>query len=141
GAGFPALILALAYPQLQLTAIDSIGKKTAFVREAATQLELTNINVVTGRSREMARRTEWQGRFDLITARAVADARTIFRDSRAMLNPRGRYILYQTPTQAATELPQVAAAATGYGFHWEAAPEFELPEDGGPRQFIWSGMK
>ena len=138
GAGFPALILALAYPQLQLTAIDSIGKKTAFVAEAAVKLGLTNLHTVTGRSREMIHQAAWQEKFDLVTARAVADARTIFRESRAMLRPDGGYILYQTPVQAAEELPQVAAASEKYGWHWTASPEFELPDHGGARVFISS---
>jgi len=138
GAGFPSLILAIAFPQLQITAIDSIGKKTAFVQEAAIKLELTNLKVVTARSKEMTHQPQWQGVFDLITARAVADARTLFRESRAMLKNGGRFIFYKTPVQLEEDLPQVTAAASKHNIVWQTTPVFELPAGGGSRQFLYS---
>ncbi len=139
GAGFPSLILAMAYPELQITAIDSIGKKTAFVQEAGQKLGLTNLRVVTARSREMIHQEQWREKFDIITARAVADARTIFRESRNMLKASGQFIFYKTPQQLQEDLPLVVSASLKHQLKWYTTPVFELPSDGGSRQFLYSG--
>ena len=59
GAGFPSLVLAMAFENLSVTAIDSIGKKTAFVESAGHELGLDNLEVITGRSRELNRKPEF----------------------------------------------------------------------------------
>ena len=57
GAGFPSLVLAMAFPNLKVTPIDSTGKKAAFVDHTAQALGLRNVNVVNGRSCELNRRS------------------------------------------------------------------------------------
>lgn len=103
GAGFPSLILALAYPALEICAIDSTGKKINFVRQAAEALSLKNVHPTQGRSVELNRKKEFQGKFDIVTARAVAPAEKISSESSNFLTPDGRYILYKTPAQKAEE--------------------------------------
>ena len=49
GAGLPALMLAIMRPQLAVTALESNGKKTAFIREAVRVLALANVQVVAQR--------------------------------------------------------------------------------------------
>lgn len=141
GAGFPALPLATAFPGLHLTAIDSIAKKTDFVRQAATRMALNNIEIVTARSREMSRQVDWQERFDIITARAVSDARTIFRENRRLIKSDGQFILYKTPEQAAAEIDDLKKASVQYGFVWSISAAFELPCNGGHRVFLYSHRK
>lgn len=139
GAGFPSLVLASAYPQLAITAIDSIGKKTAFVESAGQALGLNNLTVVTGRSRELNRREEWRDKFDIVTARAVADAGTLFREAKAMPKRQtGRFIFYKTPEQVVSDLPQVTKFSASNGIHWQTSAIYELPGGGGKRQFLFS---
>lgn len=71
GAGFPTLPLALVRPDLRLTAIDSTDKRIAFVRETAAALGLENVTAVTARA-EDAGAGEMRGKYDCVTARAVA---------------------------------------------------------------------
>ena len=71
GAGFPTLPLAIARPDLAVTAIDSTDKRIVFVRETAAALGLTNVTAVTARA-EDAGAGELRGTFDYVTARAVA---------------------------------------------------------------------
>ncbi|MFA7230823.1 MAG: 16S rRNA (guanine(527)-N(7))-methyltransferase RsmG [Victivallaceae bacterium] len=138
GAGFPSLILAAAFPNLHITAIDSIGKKTAFVEAAAKELNLHNLNIFTGRTKEMNRLAQWQSRFDIVTARAVADARTLYREARNFPKPDGKFIFYKTPEQTATDFPQVAAASAQHNITWLTTEVFELPCNSGQRQFLYS---
>ena len=130
GAGFPSLVLALAYPRLQITAIDSTGKKIAFVAEAAKALELANLAAVHGRANELNRKAEFQRCFDVVTARAVAPAASIFRDCRNFPCAGGRFLLYQSPERAEADragLKHVPSRIT---------PAFDLPENAGKRCFL-----
>jgi 16S rRNA (guanine527-N7)-methyltransferase len=138
GAGFPALILAAAFPLLRITAIDSIGKKTRFVELAARELGLDNVQIVTARSKELIHKQQWQDRFDVVTARAVAEARKLFRETRPLLRSQGRFIFYKTPAQIQQDLPQVAATSDKSGFQWHTTTTFELPDGGGSRQFLFT---
>lgn len=45
GAGLPAVILAVCFPESHITSVDSVGKKSAFVRQAGAQLALPNLHV------------------------------------------------------------------------------------------------
>jgi 16S rRNA (guanine527-N7)-methyltransferase len=138
GAGFPALPLAIAFPQLKITAIDSIAKKTRFVELAAEKLGIRNLEVVTARSKELPHKSGWCERFDLITARAVADARSLFRENRQLLKKGGGFIFYKTPEQISAEFEDVRKASEKYGFNWQLTPAFELPGGSGTRQFLYT---
>lgn len=66
GAGLPGVPLAIATPDVQVTLVDSNGKKARFLREVARALPLANVRV------EQVRVQYLQGTFDCITARAFA---------------------------------------------------------------------
>ena len=72
GAGFPGLPLKLVFPQLELHLVDSVGKKTAFLRHLADTLGLEGVTAHTGRAEALARRPELRDAFDLALARGVA---------------------------------------------------------------------
>ena len=132
GAGFPSVILAAAFPQMRVTAIDSTHKKIAFVTETARELGLKNLFPVAGRAVELARQSPFSGAFDVVTARAVATADKICREGRGMLGPGGRFILYKTPGQA----DELRILRGDRGMKWSATPEFELPGGAGTRLFL-----
>jgi len=138
GAGFPSLVLAAAFTNLRITAIDSIGKKTAFVESAARELNLNNLEVITGRSKELNRKTEYIERFDVVTARAVSDLRTLFREARKFIKPDGQFIFFKTPEQAELEVPQISRDTQKYSLGWEQTEVFSLPQDSGKRLFVYS---
>lgn len=71
GGGFPSIPLAIARPDLRITAVDSTAKKIAFVQEAADALPLPNLTPICARieDRTFASR---KGTFDIGTSRAVA---------------------------------------------------------------------
>ena len=72
GAGFPALPLAIARPDLSLTAIDGTGKRVRYMTETAEILGLTNFTALTLRAEDGGRDPAMRGKFDVATARAVA---------------------------------------------------------------------
>lgn len=72
GAGFPSLPIAIARPDVTVTALDSTAKKLGFIDEAATSLGLTNITALNRRAENAAHESIYREHFTVVTARAVA---------------------------------------------------------------------
>ncbi|MEJ7706444.1 MAG: 16S rRNA (guanine(527)-N(7))-methyltransferase RsmG [Nocardioidaceae bacterium] len=68
GAGLPGLVLALSRPDMSLTLIEPIQRRTAFLSEVVEHLRMSNVTVVRGRAEDLY----GAGCFDVVTARAVA---------------------------------------------------------------------
>ena len=68
GAGFPSLPLKLAFPDLKVTIVDSLGKRIRFLEELTALLELRDVKLVLGRAEDLPLKNH----FDIVTARAVA---------------------------------------------------------------------
>jgi len=68
GAGLPGIPLAVVFPERQFTLLDSNNKKTRFVVQAVSELELSNVDVVQSRVEEF----ESEAPFDTIITRAYA---------------------------------------------------------------------
>lgn len=71
GGGFPAVPLAIMFPEAKFTAVDSIRKKTEVIKGVAEAAGLTNLTVVNGRAEQLP------GRFDYVVSRAVTDMKTL----------------------------------------------------------------
>ncbi len=72
GAGLPGLPLAILWPDLPLTLVDSIGKKTAFVQAVVAALELRAVRVLTARAETLGLDRAHRAAYGVVTARAVA---------------------------------------------------------------------
>jgi 16S rRNA (guanine527-N7)-methyltransferase len=68
GAGLPGIVLAVARPDLQITLVEPLARRTAFLDEAVDLLGLDSVTVVRGRAEEAVGHVE----ADIVTARAVA---------------------------------------------------------------------
>ncbi len=88
GGGLPGIPLAIARPELQVTLIDSIAKKTAFLLQAKAELGLANLAVVTGRVEDFRPGAG----FDEITSRAFSDLREFVGLTRHLLKPGGHWL-------------------------------------------------
>lgn len=88
GGGLPGIPLAIARPDLHVTLIDTIAKKTAFLTQARGELGLANLAVVTGRVEVYRPET----RFNLITSRAFAELALFVNLTRHLLAPGGRWL-------------------------------------------------
>lgn len=72
GAGFPGIPLKLVFPELELTLVDSVGKKTAFMSHLVDTLGLTGVTVIQGRCEELGHRRELREHFDWALVRSLA---------------------------------------------------------------------
>lgn len=98
GAGFPALPLALTRPDINVCALDSTAKKTAFIESAGRLMKLSNIRTKCGRAELLsARGSDMFGAFDYVTARAVASASVLCEISTGFLKVGGKMLLMKGP--------------------------------------------
>lgn len=72
GAGLPGLALKLAFPEIELTLVESVAKKTAFLTHTMEKLGLDGVSVHTGRAESLAREPDLRDSFDLVVVRALA---------------------------------------------------------------------
>ena len=103
GGGLPGIPLAIARPDLRVTLIDSIAKKTAFLLQAKAELGLANLQVVTGRVEDFRPETG----FDVITSRAFSDLREFVTLTRHLLNPGSHWLAMKGlyPNEEIAQLP------------------------------------
>ena len=88
GPGLPGIPLAIARPQLQVTLVESNGKKARFMREAVRQLGRTNARVAESRAEALAE----PGAYDNLTARAMDTLAGIIEVGGHLLRPGGRLL-------------------------------------------------
>ncbi len=91
GGGFPTLPLAIARPDLSITAMDSTAKKLGFIAEVCDALGLTNVTTVCARAEE-AGHTHLRESFDIVTARAVARLNILCEWCSPMVKVGGAFI-------------------------------------------------
>ena len=84
GGGLPGVVLAVMLPALQVTCVDTVGKKAAFIRQVAAQLLLPNLQAAHARVEALPGPP-----FDLITSRAFASLPDFVRLTRSLLAPAG----------------------------------------------------
>lgn len=72
GAGFPGIPLKIIYPNMQLTLVESVGKKAEFCRHVVKILDLKAVEVVQERAENLGQHPSYRERYDWAVARAVA---------------------------------------------------------------------
>ncbi len=77
GAGMPGLPLKILLPGVKLVLLDSVAKKTAFLRYLVECLGLDRVEVLTGRAEDFARQENYREGFDLVVSRAVGKLSTV----------------------------------------------------------------
>ena len=86
GGGLPGIPLAIAMPELAVTMVDTVQKKTTFLQQAVIELGLKNVTV------HHARVEELQGQYAQISSRAFAEIGLFISLTRHLLAPGGRWL-------------------------------------------------
>lgn len=87
GGGLPGTVWAIALPQADITCVDTVGKKAAFIRQAAGALQLPQLQVRHARVENLT-----EAPFDLITSRAFASLADFTRLTRPLLAANGQWV-------------------------------------------------
>ena len=96
GAGFPGIPLKIAFPQLEITLMDSLNKRINFLNEVIEKLGLKKITAVHGRAEEMARKKEYREAFDLCVSRAVANLSSLSEYCLPFVKKDGCFVSYKS---------------------------------------------
>jgi 16S rRNA (guanine527-N7)-methyltransferase len=122
GAGLPGLVLAIARPDLRLTLVEPLLRRTTFLEEATVSLGLDNVEVVRGRSEVLhGHRT-----FDVVTSRALAPLERLLGWSMPLVAPAGALVAMK-----GTSVEEEIEAAAGELARWGcAAPEVRVLGEG-----------
>jgi 16S rRNA (guanine527-N7)-methyltransferase len=126
GAGFPGLPLAIVYPGLQVTLMDSLNKRIRFLDDTVEQLGLANIRTVHARAEELARNKQHREQYDLCCSRAVANISTLSEYCLPFIKQGGLFISYKSE-KAEEELKESGKAVTILGGKLEDKIRFILP--------------
>ncbi len=107
GAGLPGIVLAIRRPDLRVTLLEPLLRRTTFLELAVSTMELTNVSVRRGRAEELHGQPELGQGFDVVTSRAVAPMGRLARWSLPLVRSGG-LCLAMKGTSAADELEEAA---------------------------------
>lgn len=90
GGGFPSVPLAIEYPEIKITAVDSIAKKIKAVETFKTKLDLKNLTPICARVENV------KGEYDIVTSRAVSSFKNILELGLPKVKKGGYFIAYKS---------------------------------------------
>ena len=126
GAGFPGLPLKIAFPELEVTLMDSLNKRIVFLQEVIDALGLTGISAVHGRAEEAAAKPEYREKFDFCVSRAVARLNSLSEFCLPFVK-RGGYFVPYNSGEISEELKEAKFAIRELGAEFRKEHSFSLP--------------
>ena len=125
GAGLPGVVIAVCCPEVRVDCVDTVGKKAAFIQQAAAQLQLPNLRGLHDRVENLA------GPYDVVTSRAFASLPDFVSWSSGALAEQGAWMAMKgkRPEEEIAELNAEAEV-----FHVE---QLSVPELDAERCLVW----
>jgi len=135
GAGFPGLPLKILLVQSRLVLLDSTAKKAAFLRHISQKLELSNVEIVTGRAEEIAHLPSYRQQFDLVVSRAVASLSSVVELALPFCQIGGKFVA-QKKGEISQEINKASKAINVLGGRLHQVKGIELEELGDERYLV-----
>lgn len=135
GAGFPGLPLAIVFPKLHATLLDSTQKKLRFIKRASDALGLANVSTLHMRAEDAGRSIEHRERYDIVVARAVAKMPTLMEFTLPLARLNGQVIAMRG-SEAYEETNEAATAIDQLGGELFTIEEIRLPTLDNPRYLV-----
>ena len=127
GAGFPGLVLKIAFPDLQVTLLDSLNKRINFLNEVIAALGLTGVETIHGRAEDFAKPGKCREKYDLCVSRAVANLSTLSEYCLPFVKVGGKFISYKSE-KITEEMNTAQHAVKILGGKMDGQVEFTLPD-------------
>lgn len=131
GAGFPALPLSIVRPDLRIVAVDSIGKRTDYVRSVVADLGLKNVSVLNARAEALGADSSYRQKFDAVCSRAVAELRVLCELCLPLARLGGRMVALKG-AKGHEELDSASNAIETLGGEVKAASDYTLKSSDDP---------
>jgi len=125
GAGLPGVVIAITCPEIEVTCLDAVAKKVAFVQQVAATLKLSNLKGLHARIETVAQP------YDVISSRAFSSLADFVNGSRTALAGRGVWMAMKgkNPEEELAALPEMAKV-----FHVE---QLQVPGLDVQRCLVW----
>ena len=126
GGGLPGVVIAITRPDLEVSCLDAVAKKAAFVQQVAAELELPNLRGLHARVESLV------GSYEIISSRAFASLPDFFNGSMNLLAPGGVWLAMKgkVPTDELAVLPKGVSV-----FHVE---QLTVPGLDAERCIVWA---
>ena len=134
GAGFPGMALLCANPALQVTLMDSINKKLNYLRLLTVELGLS-AEIVQIRAEDAGKQPQYRERFQIVTARAVAQLNVLSEYCVPLVRQNGVFVPMKA-VLSAEELQRGVGAAAVLGAKNIKTERYTIP-DGSERELIF----
>lgn len=135
GAGFPSIPIKILVPEMQLAIVDSLNKRLKFLADLTADLDLGQVELVHGRAEDIGQNVKYREKFDLVTARAVANMATLSEYCLPLVKEGGKFLALKGP-KAESELADAQKAITVLGGQVAATKNLRLPESDEERTLI-----
>lgn len=134
GAGFPGIPLKIVRPDIEVVLLDSLNKRINFLNEVIKECRLENITAVHGRAEEIGNKPEYREKFDISTARAVANISTLSELCTPFLKIGGFFVCMKA--DAEQEIKNAKNALEILGMKEEKVEYIALPNIDAKRTII-----
>jgi|SRR3712207_579548 len=128
GAGFPGLPLKIANPDIELTLLDSLNKRINFLKEVGDSIGFYDIDYVHGRAEDIGQNNLYREKFDIATARAVANLPILLELCVPFVRIGGFFICLKGPN-VVKELEESENAINTLGVKLVEHIEVDLPDE------------
>lgn len=132
GAGFPGLVLAICFPSVKLTLIESNGKKCSFLNLVKEKLSLNNVTVLNVRVEEYGRVN--REIYDVVTARAVAPLKHLLESGVPLVKKQGYFIAMKS--NVTEETKNIENYYNKLDIREDGKIEFNLPKENSFRTLL-----
>lgn len=126
GGGFPSIVISIIFPDAEITAVDSVGKKVNFLNQAAEKIGLKNFKALNTRVEDLPQ--NFRENFDFVTARAVAQLNILAEYCLPFVKTGGCFVAYKAKT-AKEELKEAKKAIQTLGGSVAEVIDYSLGED------------
>lgn len=128
GAGFPGIVLKICYPSPKITLLDSLLKRVNYLNEIIKELELNDIKAIHTRGED------YHEKFDVVTARAVANIEKLLGYTMHLVNTNGVFIAMKGNIEE--ELTQDVENKINKKYQIEEINKFNLPIENSMRSLV-----
>ena len=92
GGGFPGIPLKILYPDLNITLLDSIQKKTNALKQILNDLGLSNVKVICNRAEELGKDIKYKNSFDIVIAKSVSSLENLYKWCKDLKKTSGKLL-------------------------------------------------
>lgn len=135
GGGLPGIPLAILFPSINFTLVDSVQKKITAVEEFAHELNLKNIRCISQRAETLGHDPDHRDQYDIVLTRALAPLRVLIELTVPLIHLYGNVIAYKGP-EYISELSVSQNAIIKLHAESPRVFQYSLPEDMGERTII-----